>query len=274
MDSIKGLINNWLAPQFGDNLFLDYDADDIEALSVRRKDKYISLQPVTFLTVNEKRAQVGYDNIEGGDVLETVNVQDGSSNGVDETNNQADEESAGTETTTEETDISTDEKTLERSEKESTYESEIDASWKSFNLLNAREKRTSWARQNRRRKLLENSFYRDLKSDFDDLTRRLTKRADSLKGSDVKLIEFALLNEIGDFSPDLEKTLKRHIRYTLEDFGNVVFGNAKSLGIGKETKANLKYDSFITEYINQHTGDQVKTINSTNEKNVKRIISE
>jgi hypothetical protein len=151
---------------------------------------------------------------------------------------------------------------------------EDDTEWKSINLLNAREKRRSWTRQNQRRKSLEASFYRDLKSDYRELTHRLARLANKLKGRDIKLIEFAMQKEIDDFSPELTKTLKRHIRYTLEDFGSMVLGEGKSLNIGIEKKANLKFDSFVSMYIERHTGTQIKTINSTNEKNIKRIVAE
>jgi HK97 family phage portal protein len=265
MDSLKGAINAWLTPQFGDNLYLDYDRDDIEALSVRRAEKYTSLAAVDFLTTNEKRLQVGYEEIEGGDDLPgaTSSATEGDTNA-----NVAETDTTSEEDTTTQTDESGTEGDAEDSVDDS------GKSWKAINLLNSKEKRTSWIKQNRRRKSLEANFNRDVKADYDDLTKRLTKLADKLKGRDTKLIEFALQKEVDAFSPHLEKTLNRHIRITLEDFGQMIFGEAKSLGLGKETKANLKFDSFIEEYIKQHTGSQIKTINNTNEKTIRRVISE
>src|SRR5690606_2775153 len=32
MDELRDELNNWLTPMFGDNLYLDYDRDEIEAL--------------------------------------------------------------------------------------------------------------------------------------------------------------------------------------------------------------------------------------------------
>lgn len=272
MDGLRGVLNNYLSPQYGDNVFLDYDKDDIEALTPRREAKYLSLQPVTFLTENEKREQVGYDAVEGGDVLATTAVQDGTNN--NQPGNNANDQTNQDNTPVAGQDNSTDQNVDENAKSQTQSQDEDEKGWKSINLLNANEKRQSWMRQNRRRKQLEGSFYRDIKSDYDDLTNRLTSLARKLDGKDSKLIEFALQKEADEFAPILARTMAKHIRFTLEDFGQMVLGEGKSLGLGFETKANLKYDSFVQEYVRRHTATQIKTITSTNERTIKRIVSE
>lgn len=275
MDALRGLLNNWLCPMFGDNLYLDYDKDDIEALTVRRESKYAALQPVTFLTPNEKREQVGYEDIEGGDQLQstgTPNAQGDNSNAGNQANDGSNNSTVEGQKPTADENAGDDQNPQDESTDEGKSDSETE--WKTINLLNANEKRRSWARQNRRRKSLENSFYRDLKSDYDDLTNRLSALAKRLESRDQRLTEFALQKEASDFSKELGKTLSRHIRYTLDDFGKMIFGEAKSLNLGHEHKANLKYDSFIEEYIKRHTATQIKTITSTNERTIRRIVSE
>ncbi len=59
--------DHWLTPLFDDSLNLDFDMDDISALTARRDSQWDKLQRVDFLTVNEKRAAVGYGPVEGGD---------------------------------------------------------------------------------------------------------------------------------------------------------------------------------------------------------------
>lgn len=69
MDIFRDEFNNWLTPLFGDRLFLDYDRDSIEALQEERGKKYAYITAADFLTVNEKRQAVGYEEIDEGDVI-------------------------------------------------------------------------------------------------------------------------------------------------------------------------------------------------------------
>lgn len=69
IDMFKDELNRWLVPQFGDDLYLEFDMDDIQALEPRRKEKWDSVKNADFLTINEKRAAMGYDAIDGGDLL-------------------------------------------------------------------------------------------------------------------------------------------------------------------------------------------------------------
>ena len=70
LDHVKDDLNNWLAPQFGDDLHIDYDVDKIEALALRRQQVWDRLAQASFLTLNEKRAALGYAAIAGGDTLD------------------------------------------------------------------------------------------------------------------------------------------------------------------------------------------------------------
>ena len=62
-------LNRWLVPRFGDDLVLSFNVDDIPALALRRQKTYERVQTADFLTVNEKREQVGLDPHDGGDVI-------------------------------------------------------------------------------------------------------------------------------------------------------------------------------------------------------------
>lgn len=59
LDHVKDELNNWLVPQFGDDLLLDYDTDKIEALALRREKIWDRVTKADFMTVNEKRAVLG-----------------------------------------------------------------------------------------------------------------------------------------------------------------------------------------------------------------------
>ncbi len=69
LDHVKDALNNWLVPQFSDDLCLDYDIDKVEALALRRQQVWDRLSAAAFLTPNEKRAALGYPSIAGGDNL-------------------------------------------------------------------------------------------------------------------------------------------------------------------------------------------------------------
>ena len=69
LDFIADQLNHWLSPRFGDHLKLAYDKDEISALSPRREEAWARVQGAEFLTLNEKRAAVGYAPLDGGDDL-------------------------------------------------------------------------------------------------------------------------------------------------------------------------------------------------------------
>lgn len=66
---IRDELNNWLTPAFGDDLYLDYDRDQIDALAIKREAIWTRVETSNFLTINEKREAVGYERVEGGDTL-------------------------------------------------------------------------------------------------------------------------------------------------------------------------------------------------------------
>ena len=59
----------WLQPAFPGRLDLRPDTDAIDALSSEREALWTRVQAATFLTLNEKRAAVGYAPVAGGDTV-------------------------------------------------------------------------------------------------------------------------------------------------------------------------------------------------------------
>ena len=65
-------MNEWLVPMFGDNLTLEFDVDNIPALSERKKRTYENVTSAVregIMTRNEARQQLGLDPIDGADDL-------------------------------------------------------------------------------------------------------------------------------------------------------------------------------------------------------------
>jgi HK97 family phage portal protein len=71
LDFVIAELNLWLVPYFCENLIISYDHDEIPALSQKREDTWAKISQACFLTINEKRQALGYDALEGGDVLAT-----------------------------------------------------------------------------------------------------------------------------------------------------------------------------------------------------------
>lgn len=151
-----------------------------------------------------------------------------------------------------------------------------DKGYKIFNLLNRNERRQTWKRQNAKKENLSRYFRRDLADDFASLTKKLKAVADANDKQSAKTIEMLLTKVTIDWSnSELKQTLKKWTKTSLEEFGEIVLNQGKALpGYKIETKANLKYDQFVTEYIQRRTGTQIKTIQNTTEKQIKRIVSE
>lgn len=81
LNRLRDGLNNWLVPRFGENLLLDFDKDGIEALSEDQEALWNRVNQSEFLTVNEKRRMVGFDDVDGGDFLSLnrdVNANTGS----------------------------------------------------------------------------------------------------------------------------------------------------------------------------------------------------
>jgi HK97 family phage portal protein len=65
---VGAALANWLGPAFGATRMI-VDADQVDALSVDRAALWGRVTDAPFLTLNEKRAAVGYGALEGGDRL-------------------------------------------------------------------------------------------------------------------------------------------------------------------------------------------------------------
>jgi HK97 family phage portal protein len=67
---IGSALAQWLQPAFGD-LTLAIDIDRVDALSGDRAALWERVTKAPFLTVNEKRAAVGYGAVQGGDTFQS-----------------------------------------------------------------------------------------------------------------------------------------------------------------------------------------------------------
>jgi HK97 family phage portal protein len=66
-DRIAAGVTRWLQPAFGETLRIAPDTDRLDALSGARDSIWARLETSTFLTINEKRAALGYSALPDGD---------------------------------------------------------------------------------------------------------------------------------------------------------------------------------------------------------------
>jgi HK97 family phage portal protein len=70
LNRLRDVFNNWLTPRFGDDLLLEYDKDGIEALSEDQESLWRRANTSRFLTLNEKRRMVGFEDLPDGTEIE------------------------------------------------------------------------------------------------------------------------------------------------------------------------------------------------------------
>lgn len=72
MDWARDEFNNWLSPRYGEGVYVDYDTEDVEALAEDRDAVWTRARESVkagILTPNEARQMLGYEDLEGGDML-------------------------------------------------------------------------------------------------------------------------------------------------------------------------------------------------------------
>lgn len=60
MDYLRDELNNWLTPKYGDNLYLDYNRDAIEALKEEQTSVFERMSKAWWLSPNQKRVACGW----------------------------------------------------------------------------------------------------------------------------------------------------------------------------------------------------------------------
>jgi HK97 family phage portal protein len=62
-------MSSFFQPSYGEDFYLQADVDKVEALSEERADAWNRVNTSTFLTINEKREELNFKPVEGGDVV-------------------------------------------------------------------------------------------------------------------------------------------------------------------------------------------------------------
>jgi len=69
LNRLTNQFNSWLTPEFDPELKIKYNPDDIPSIAAKRELVWDTMKNCHFLTLNEKRAALGYPPLADGDVL-------------------------------------------------------------------------------------------------------------------------------------------------------------------------------------------------------------
>lgn len=69
LNMIKEELNSWLFYNDNSGIYFDYDLDEVPALEAKRESMWKRANDSRFITMNEKRELVGFDAVDGGDVV-------------------------------------------------------------------------------------------------------------------------------------------------------------------------------------------------------------
>ena len=145
------------------------------------------------------------------------------------------------------------------------------AEFKSFNPINENERQLSRRQQTARKQRLERSYIVDLREDFNNLAEIYFDVAEKIRNPDN--LEYALVKASADFMPVIRKTIAKHDRIIMEEFGQIVMSEGKSCFPNRyEKKANLRYDDYVRKFIAARSGEAIKTIQATNQKSIHTIV--
>jgi phage portal protein BeeE len=72
LDKLSDALGNWLSYWYQDEIIIDFDRDDISALTEKRENLWSKISAANFMTINEKRAFVNLKPIDNGDIIQTT----------------------------------------------------------------------------------------------------------------------------------------------------------------------------------------------------------
>lgn len=74
LDKLADAFSNWLSYWYQEEIIIDFDRDNISALTDRRENLWAKISNSNFMTLNEKRAFMALPPLEGGDVIDIVSL--------------------------------------------------------------------------------------------------------------------------------------------------------------------------------------------------------
>jgi HK97 family phage portal protein len=246
-------LNNWLVKRVDPSLSLEPDLNAIEALSVRKMEKWDKISNANFLTVDEKRMEIGYGNYQ-------PNENAGSKILVNQgliTLEMATDDSFDEASPTEE-----EEPEIEEEDDKSLKKKIVILDGKQFNLNSQRAKRRFVQETARKRLRFEKILVAAFKKAF---IRQKKTMIEMILAGGVSTWEMQIVKSLEITKGYFMEVYQEEVRDILRSFAKDIFGIKKSF---KQEEHEIWFDSFMREYIEKQTGRKIKSIERTTFKRV------
>ncbi len=267
VDDVLAYHNEWLPALFGDeSLYLGYDKDELDALTPSRTELWTRVSNARFITTNEKRVATGYDERPEPEADEIL-VSSSDVPLTMEEPEPVDPNAAAA--LADENSVEGDEPGSE-ADADPSEDTEGKAELKVFNVRNAKERARVWSKSQRMRKSHERRFALQL-------SRALLSEgavvADVVKGVNSADDAIGLAKHAIDGNREkLLRVIRENMRLVGKDFGDATLRAAKAEFESFETKGNIKFDSFLNNWIDTHSARRVQLVSDTTKRKIANAI--
>jgi HK97 family phage portal protein len=285
LDDLKSCFNNSLAPEFGDNIILDYDISGVEALrdTFDKKvetGKTLWSMGVPFEQINSK-LELGFEEFEGWDrsylpmgllPADSIGMEDEDEPLIDDGINPDDEDEGNSNNPGEDD-------SLENREGEDGEGNEVDnkppkkKSYKAFNLQTEEQKTLFWKAYDRERLGFENAIAKRVAKQFASEGQAVIS---AYKSGGVDKAEKAITKQRKNWT----RLLKAAYAAVIEHFGERIASQLESVAPAKGTgpsEMKFEFDPFSAELLNwirRQAGLKIKGIEQTTVEKVRDAIAE
>ena len=259
---LRGQLNMWLVPKYGEGMELDIDEDGIDALAPLRKEKWEQVRQSDWLTTNEKREATKYGRYEPDteDAADKIFI----------TSSMIPIEVAASDFDTEpltDTEDLVGDDSGDNGKGLITY-----LEGKQFNISTESGKRRFWREQNRKRNLFEKRFAAQVAAAFINEKEELLN---AMEGVNPSLAEFVIASTLEETSKVMGGVLKQNIEAVARSFGEDVLSIGKSYSPDFETKdAETRFEQNLSSFVEEETARQIKLIYGTTRKRVVKAVKE
>ncbi len=251
---IRDKINSHILPKFGDNLYLDIDRDEIDALQEDRDkvwDRAIRAVQAGLLEVNEAREAMGYEAIEGGNVRYVPASVFPEGEDAPDWDNLLGNDSSSAENDAD----PDDDKSLEL---------------KGLNLQTPIQKKQYWRAFDRRRTGYYGAVGKQIKKRFEQEMKGVLKAFDEGGPDEVDIY-------LDENAREWSKTLTAVYMTVMKAFGDSVYRAlvGKSSNDSLQQKQDDVFDVFneaVQNFISTTVANKVVNINETTKKLIKDIV--
>jgi HK97 family phage portal protein len=279
MEQIAAWWTHWLLPAIdparAGKLVVDFDVDQIDAMAPKRAEIWDQTQKAEFLTINEKRERLGYDEIDGGDELLVTSSQVPLSYATQDPQITEQPADPGQDPNDPGSDIpGENEPGVDTSKPDPAGgKAQRAPAGKLFNLKSQRAKAQEWREANRIRIRYEKRLARQLSALFRAEGAEISAQAG--KAHDAHTLEAAALAVVDSNRRKFHVVLEQGMRAVGQEFGLRTLEGLKSAPGAPELKdGSIRFNQIFSDWAHGHAGDQVEGVTKTTKKKIKKAVAD